>query len=498
LLRHDLQFAGDQIERDLVVSAFRNNQISDSFGGLDELEVHRPNRPVVLIPNRFEGAAPLLDVATNPPKNADVGVGIDEQLHVEEIAQRLLDEDEDALDDDDRCRLHFAGFFGTAVVFEIVDGDGDGLAGPQRYEVLDEQRRLERCRMVEVDAGSFGFRKRREVAVVRIVLDNRDGLLGEACRNFPRDGGLSRPGPARDPDEQNAHGPRDVACPASSGVAVSVAMSAKVARAAVPRGITGVVHLPALPGDPAHRGESLNDIEAFAVRDAEALHRGGVSGLIVENFGSAPFSKGSAGHRLPPHQIAAMTLLVHAIQKATGGNLPIGVNCLRNDAFAALGIAAMTGSAFVRVNVHVGAYVTDQGLIEGEADQSLRYRKSLGADGIGLFADILVKHAAPLVPLGAGQATHDVLLRGLADAVIVTGERTGAPASPETLAEVRDAADGAPVLVGSGVDLDTVKTIARLAHGAIVGTALKVDGALHAPVDQERVRRLVDAWGSVA
>lgn len=275
-------------------------------------------------------------------------------------------------------------------------------------------------------------------------------------------------------------------------------MSAKVARAAVPAGITGVVHLPPLPGDPAHRGESWSEIETFALRDAEALHGGGVSAIIVENFGSAPFPKGTAGHRLPPHQIAAMTLLIRAVQNATGHAVPIGVNCLRNDAFAAFGIAAMTGAAFVRVNIHTGAYVTDQGVIEGEADQSLRYRKSLGADGIGLFADILVKHAAPLVPIDAGQATHDVLHRGQADAVIVTGERTGAPASIETLTAVRDAASGSPVLVGSGVDLSTAKTIAKLAHGAIVGTALKQDGALHAPVDKARVQRLVAAWNEVS
>jgi hypothetical protein len=189
-----------------------------------------------------------------------------------------------------------------------------------------------------------------------------------------------------------------------------------------------------------------------------------------------------------------MSLLVSAVVRSS--DVPVGVNCLRNDAFAALGIAAITGAAFVRVNVHVGAYVTDQGIIEGEADASLRYRKSLGADHVGLFADILVKHASPLVPLGAGQATHDVLHRGLADAVIVTGERTGAPVSAALLDEVAAAADGAPVLIGSGLDLDNVHLLAPKVHGAIVGTALKLGGKLHAPVDVERVRRLVAAWPS--
>ena len=43
------------------------------------------------------------------------------------------------------------------------------------------------------------------------------------------------------------------------------------------------------------------------------------------------------------------------------------LRCLRNDAKSALAIAAAANLDFIRVNVHTGAYLTDQGLIEGEA-----------------------------------------------------------------------------------------------------------------------------------
>ena len=265
----------------------------------------------------------------------------------------------------------------------------------------------------------------------------------------------------------------------------------------VPRGIIGVVHLQALPGDPGHRGDGgYAAAYEHARRDAEALVAGGVAALIVENFGSAPFVKGCAGDRLPPWQAAALAKVCLDC-KSLG--VPVGVNCLRNDAYTALGIAAACGLDFIRVNVHSGAYVTDQGLIEGEAAQTLRLRRQLGVDGgggtdgVAILADVLVKHAAPLAPLEPEDATHDCLDRGLADAVIVSGSGTGQPVDRELLARVRGAAGGKPVLIGSGLTPDNAGELLPLADAAIVGTWLKVDGRVLNPVDRERVRVLVSA-----
>ncbi len=255
-----------------------------------------------------------------------------------------------------------------------------------------------------------------------------------------------------------------------------------------PRGFIGVVHLPPLPGDPRAGDATFSQAEAAALADAEALVRGGVDGLIIENFGSAPFVKGTAGDRLPPHQVAALALI--ARRCADLADTTVGVNCLRNDAPAALGIAAAAGLDFVRVNVHVGAYVTDQGLIEGEAATSLRYRQALGAESVAILADLLVKHATPLAPVRATDAARDTLGRGLADGLIVTGDATGAPIAEALLEDVRAAAGEAPILLGSGVTPENAPRLAPLANGAIVGTWLKRDGDVRAPVDEERVRRL--------
>ena len=262
-----------------------------------------------------------------------------------------------------------------------------------------------------------------------------------------------------------------------------------------PTGLIGVVHLPPLPGDPGHPAAAVGNAGVaaaldFAWADAQALIAGGIDAIIVENFGSAPFAKGSRNDPTPSYQVAALARLCAKIREAWSGSL--GVNCLRNDARAALGIAAACELDFIRVNVHTGAFVTDQGLIEGEAAETLRLRDALGlSQSTAILADVLVKHAAPLAPIDARTATADLVKRGRADAVIVSGEATGAPVSAALLDEVRAVCDElAPVLIGSGLQLANADALSPRAHGAIVGTSLKINGCVDQPVDPDRVRAL--------
>ena len=53
-------------------------------------------------------------------------------------------------------------------------------------------------------------------------------------------------------------------------------------------------------------------------------------------------------------------------------SVPLGINVLRNDAGAAMAVAAASGANFIRVNILIGARVADQGIIQGQAHQLLR------------------------------------------------------------------------------------------------------------------------------
>ena len=155
--------------------------------------------------------------------------------------------------------------------------------------------------------------------------------------------------------------------------------------------LIGVIHLPPLAGSPRWGGQiGLAEVQAF--RETQFLTMCGFDGIIIENFGDAPFFPGA----VEPITIAAMTMCLRAAREAAK-NMFLGVNVLRNDADAALAIAVATNADMIRINVHTGARVTDQGLVEGSAHRTLRNRRALGADRVKLFCDVDVKHSDSVV-----------------------------------------------------------------------------------------------------
>ncbi len=241
--------------------------------------------------------------------------------------------------------------------------------------------------------------------------------------------------------------------------------------------LIGMTHLLPLPGSPGYGG-SRQHIYDRALADASILQQAGFDAILVENFGDAPYAKNDAGK----HVVADMTALITALQDEL--TIPIGVQVLRNDATASIAVAAATGARFVRINVHSGAMVTDQGLIEGRADETLRFRRSIDAREISILADVFVKHGTPLAPCSLADAVRDTVERGLAEGVIISGSGTGEETDLEDV-QTATAATAAPVFVGSGVRLETLAETFALAHGIIVGTAIKVGRITTAPVDRE-------------
>jgi hypothetical protein len=251
------------------------------------------------------------------------------------------------------------------------------------------------------------------------------------------------------------------------------------------RPLLGVVHLPALPSADRHRGMAF--VLERALADAATFARGGVDGIVVENFGDTPFHKGTRDDPVPPDVPAALALVAHEVRTALG--LPVGINCLRNDGMAALGAAAVAGARWIRVNVFASAYVTDQGIVEGEAARVLAYRKQLGVD-IDVLADFLVKHAMPLAPFDTAAAARDLAERSGAAGIVLSGARTGEPVDPALLDAVRAAVGDFPIWLGSGLSPANAAELWPRVDGAIVGTACKRGGRIAAPVELARVRAL--------
>lgn len=251
----------------------------------------------------------------------------------------------------------------------------------------------------------------------------------------------------------------------------------------------GMIHLPPMPGSPRWTGGTMQDVYDLALADALALRDGGIHALVVENHGDVPFLRpGDIGH-----ETSAFMAMI-ATRLAADVGLPMGINVLANAAIPSLAIAKASGAKFIRVNQFANAYVANEGFMQGDSAQIMRYRAKLEARDIAIFADSHVKHGSHSIMADRSitELTRDLAFFD-ADAVIATGQRTGDGAKLDELREIHDAVD-LPVLVGSGVNPDTIGGIMTYASGVIIGSSLKVDDVMENPVDRHKVTVFMRAF----
>ena len=254
----------------------------------------------------------------------------------------------------------------------------------------------------------------------------------------------------------------------------------------VAKPLIGNVHCAPLPGTPRYRGEPMTAIVRRAIQDARAYAKGGMNGVLIENHGDIPFLRPD---EVGPEIVAAMSVVARAVADAVA--LPFGINLLANGAIGAIAIAKASDARFVRVNQWVNAYIANEGLVEGESGRALRYRRTIGADHVAIFADVHVKHGAHAI---VGDRSVAELARDTefydADVAIATGNRTGDSVPVEEIRAIRTGTS-LPVIAGSGLTADNVGTLLAELDGAIVGSSLKVDGVWWKQVDPARVEAFV-------
>jgi membrane complex biogenesis BtpA family protein len=234
------------------------------------------------------------------------------------------------------------------------------------------------------------------------------------------------------------------------------------------RPLIGVIHLPPLPGYAESPG--LAAVTAHALAELATYRVGGLDGVLVENEHDRP-------HRVEAGRetIAVMTAVTRALVAAAGG-LPVGIEILLNDPEASLAVALAAQAGFIRTD-----YFADEmsrpvhGAMRVAPDQVIAYRARIGAERVLVLADIQVKYAQMIAPRSLGESARAASEAG-ADAIVVTGTRTGDAPSPQELLAAREGAGDCPVLVGSGLAPANVRALLEVADGAIVGTSLMDDG----------------------
>jgi len=253
-----------------------------------------------------------------------------------------------------------------------------------------------------------------------------------------------------------------------------------------PRALIGVVHVRALPGTPASR-DSVDAIVERAAAEARLYARAGFHAIVIENMHDRPYLK----RRVGPEIVAGMTAVGRELRRAV--SLPLGVQILAGANREALAVALACGASFVRVEGFVFAHVADEGLIESDAGELLRYRKAIGAEAVRVFADVKKKHSAHALTADVDIAeTARAAEFFLADGVIVSGPATGRPADPLEVRAVAEAV-GVPTLIGSGITPENLADYAE-ADAFLVGSSVKRGGRWSGELDPGRLRALARAF----
>jgi len=235
-----------------------------------------------------------------------------------------------------------------------------------------------------------------------------------------------------------------------------------------------------LPGAPRYAGND-KQIVAQALSDLRHYLAAGADAVVLENSHDLPYIKPP----LPARAVQVMKRVACELRSRFDG--PIGLQMLEAANETALEIAHEADLDFLRVEGYVFAHVGGAGLIEGCAGKILRRRKDLRCEHIKVFGDVKKKHCSHALT-GDLDILDEVKQAEffLVDGVIVTGARTSEPPSVAELRRVKKSAR-VPVLIGSGMTPENLKSYFPFADGFIVGSTFRQDGRFLGALEPKRL-----------
>ncbi|MDE3075503.1 MAG: BtpA/SgcQ family protein [Chloroflexota bacterium] len=244
------------------------------------------------------------------------------------------------------------------------------------------------------------------------------------------------------------------------------------------RPVIGMVHLPPLPGSPFYAGQTDEQILESAHRDLDVLLEEGFDAVSISNEGDRPYQAD-----IPRETIALFTYLAAELTRGIG--VPFGCGLLI-DPRATLAVARAIGAAFARLTFGVTAGTF--GLVQESPGEILRYRAQIGAATVKLFVNLSPHFGASLDTRPVAEIARTCYAMSQPDAIQVHGSGAGAAADLEVVRQVKAALPDVPVIVASGVTVESLASVLEAGDGIIVGSSLKQDGDTWKPIDRARAR----------
>jgi membrane complex biogenesis BtpA family protein len=248
--------------------------------------------------------------------------------------------------------------------------------------------------------------------------------------------------------------------------------------------LIGMLHVRALPGTPTHH-LPVAEIIRLAVEEAILYEQAGLDAILLENMHDVPYMNKHVGVEVT----ATLTAVACAVRRAV--KLPLGIQILAAANKEALATALAAEMQFIRAEGFVFGHLADEGYMDACAGDLLRYRKLIGAEHIAILTDIKKKHSAHAltadVSIGETAAAAEFFR---SDGLIVTGSATGKAADFAELTAVRKASK-LPILIGSGITAENIRSYWDFADSFIIGSYFKTDGLWSNPISIERINKLM-------
>lgn len=230
-------------------------------------------------------------------------------------------------------------------------------------------------------------------------------------------------------------------------------------------------------------GFTPDQVHELAKREMDQLYTNGVDAILVEDYFGSPDDV----------EWALDELKKNYPEKAYGVNL-------LSDPEKAFRLAIQYGASFVQIDSVCG-HLRPGSNMSGH-DKPKLYDKTCDGDFAQNLADLRAAYPVFLLggvrfkyqPVRSKRSVEEDLAIGKerCDAVVVTGAGTGITTGMEKIRQFRQCLGDFPLFVGAGMTAETCREQLSVADGAIVGSWFKEDGRTDAPVDPDRVKKLMN------
>lgn len=252
----------------------------------------------------------------------------------------------------------------------------------------------------------------------------------------------------------------------------------------VDKPVIAMLHLDPLPGDPRYNHtDSMKEVVEKAKKDLHALQNGGVDGVLISNEFSFPYQR-----KMSFITPAAMARVIGELMDDI--KIPFGVDCI-SDGLATIELAAAVNADFVR-GTFSGVYVGDGGFYNNDFSMILRRKKELHLDNLRMLYFLNPESDMNLDIRRLPDIAKSLEFKAKPDGYCVSANAAGAEVDSDLIHSIKKVVNHVVVFTNTGVNYDTVIDKLNNSDGAVVGTTFKKDGVFENPVDEDRVRKLME------